>query len=220
MATKPSPSAANDSDRRDATDLVSDLVTNEMVFGVVGAVGSGTSEIASDLAELLGESGFDVHIVKARRLIENFIKDTDFVIPAVKGVDQIKCLQDAGDEMRKIRGHSAIAESFAVEIRSIRAKELGLSPESREPIQPNKEKRAYILDSIRHPAEILLLRRVYQQSFCVIGVVCDELTRQNRLMDKYDSGKSAINDLMKRDEKASEKNGQQVASAFHLSDFL
>lgn len=221
VASKPSTNAANDADHRDANDLVNDLVTNELVFGVVGAVGSGTSEIASALSDFLEESGYDVHIIKARRLIENFARAKGLAIPAAKSIEQTISLQDAGDEMRKEHGHSAIAESFAVEIRSTRAKRLGMVPIASQPVQPDKVRRAYILDSIRHPTEVLLLRKVYQQAFCVIGVVCEEDVRQTRLSDKYeDASKLKIKELMKRDEKASEKHGQQVASAFHLSDFF
>lgn len=221
MAGKPKPEAANDSERRDATKIVSDLITNELVFGVVGPVGSGTSEIASALQDFLEQSGYEVHVIKARRLIEVFAQEAAKTVNGKKGIDQTIDLQNAGDEMRMAHGNSAVAESFAIEIRSKRARATGVSSTSVEAIQPDKTKRAYVLDSIRHPAEIQLLRRIYQQSFCVIGVVCEEDVRASRLVDKYpDASKNQIRKLMKRDERDDQKHGQQVSAAFHLSDFF
>lgn len=221
MAGNPEPAAANDSDNRDATQIVGDLITNELVFGVVGPVGSGTSEIASALEEFLEQSGYEVHIIKARRLIEMFAEDASQSVEGDKGIEQTIGLQNAGDEMRKAHGNSAVAERFAIEIRSKRAKATGVSSSDNGAIQPDKTKRAYILDSIRHPAEVQLLRRIYQQSFCVIGVVCEEEVRESRLGEKFpDASRNQIRKLMKRDERDDKKHGQQVSAAFHLSDFF
>ncbi|GGO99015.1 hypothetical protein EV664_11582 [Stakelama pacifica] len=220
MASKPNV-AANDADRKDATEIVNQLATKELVFGVVGPVGAGSSTIAYALRDFLTSSGYDVHVVKARRFIENFAAERHIEISKSLKLKQTEDLQDAGDSMRKALGHSVIAEKFAVEIRDLRAKAVGGDPTSAEPIPPDETPRAYILDSIRHPSEVALLRKIYQQSFCLIGVVCEESVRLDRLHDKYlDAGRDVIASFMKRDEKAAEKHGQHVSSAFHLSDFF
>lgn len=78
------------------------------------------------------------------------------------------------------------------------------------------------MDSIRHPHEITLLRRVYQEAFCLIGVFCQEDERLRRLRDeKYSHASSdTIKDFMQRDENAPEAYGQKVSEAFHLSDYF
>lgn len=222
MATKPLQTPANDHDGRDANEIVNSLVSSELIFGVIGPVGSGTSEIAKVLQAQLEESGFsEVYLIKARTLIEAFAKRNGLQIAKSRGIQQTIDLQDAGDQMRKQVGHPAVAQSFAVAVRAKRADALGLDPAVHDPIAPDDTKRAYILDSIRHPSEILLLRKIYQNSFCAIGVVCEEEARRKRLREKYqDASGNQTNDFMKRDEKAAEKYGQQVSSAFHLSDFF
>lgn len=104
----------------------------------------------------------------------------------------------------------------------MRAKKQGDDPESSKPIIPDGTKRAYILDSIRHPDEVALLRRVYQEAFCLIGVFCQEDERENRLReDKYShASKDTIRRFMQRDENAPEAYGQKVSEAFHLSDYF
>jgi dephospho-CoA kinase len=90
-----------------------------------------------------------------------------------------------------------------------------------DPVLPDGVHRAYILDSLRHPAEVHLLRHVYQDAFVLIGVACEENKRMSRLLDKYpDAGKTRITEFMKRDADAQEKHGQKVADTFHLSDFF
>lgn len=222
MATQPKQTAANDSDQRDANEIVAALATRELVFGVVGPVGSGTSEVATALQAQLEDSGFDeVFLVKARTLIEAHAVKVGIQIAAQRGIQQTIDLQNAGDAMRRDVGHPAVGQSFAVAVRSKRATAIGQVLEEGAVVPPDDKKRAYILDSIRHPSEVLLLRKIYQSSFCVVGVVCDEATRRKRLQTKFPDGTgNQIDELMRRDEKATEKYGQHVSDAFHLSDFF
>src|SRR5262249_34114148 len=83
------------------------------------------------------------------------------------------------------------------------------------------QRRAYILDSIRHPAEVELLRNVYQSAFVLIGIVCDEEVRLRRIQQKYsDAGERNARLFMERDAKAPTKYGQRVSDAFHLADIF
>jgi deoxycytidylate deaminase len=98
---------------------------------------------------------------------------------------------------------------------------LGLRDVGDEPVKPDGTRRAYILESLRHPDEVELLRHVYQDAFILIGVVCDTEKRIQRIMEKYDNaGRTHALDFMKRDAKGGEKHGQRVSDTFHLSDFF
>lgn len=220
MATVSQP-AANDAKVRDARELVRELVSREIVFGVVGPVGSGTSEIAEALEKFLSDAGYDAKILKARDIISSWAPKVDINIPDAPRMAQTEALQNAGDAIRLSAGNSAIAVGIIEQIRLRRAAAIGLEAKDGEAVRPDDKLRAYIIDSLRNPAEVSLLRSVYQQAFCLIGVICDEETRINRLSFKYsDAGRDTITAFMKRDEKAIQKHGQQVASTFHLSDFF
>ena len=199
----------------------------EFVFAVVGHVGSGTSEVAQQLhaalddATVAGEQ-IDSEIIKATGLIDEWASENGHSNDGLKGTDRVSWFQDMGDQMRAKDGdHSIIARQFALKIRELRASKTGqdLSPDG--PIMPDGKPRAYILDSIRHPDEVELLRHIYQDAFVLIGVVCQEPTRLDRLCKKHpSSGMQDCKELMKRDAKAAERYGQRTADAFHMADFF
>ena len=214
-------------------DLVLKSSSNELVFAVVGHVGSGTSYIAIALAGLLQESAicgepFDVQILKASTVIEEWAQKRNKVLPEVpRTLAGVELLQNYGDEMRAEKtgsgheDHSAVARALVLEIRKARARSMGIADTDPMPIQLDRKRRAYILDSLRHPEESSLLRRLYQDAFVQIGIVCEESKRRSRLGMKYkDAGRENATRFMRRDEDAREKNGQHVGDTFYLSDFF
>lgn len=202
---------------------------NELVFGLVGHAGSGNSVIGDTLNNLLRGAAlaggpYEVIIIKARDVILEWAKSEGNEIPFDKDDDlhYVEKLQDWGDEIRRQYGdHAAVAKKLIQKIRMSRAERTGVTASDSQPVQPDGKRRAYILDSVRHPAEVSLLRHVYQEAFILIGSVCEEEKREQRIQAKYkNAGKVAAQDFMKRDAKASEKYGQRVADTFHLSDFF
>lgn len=212
--------------QKSSKELFLSNASNELVFAVVGHVGSGTTEVAKTLHDLLEETkqgAFDAEILKARDVIAAWAQSTGQEVPAgdKKNLDVVIKFQDLGDLMRQKEDYAAVARDLVLKIRAVRAVKVGQDPSSDKPIKPDGKARAYILDSIRHPAEVLLLRRIYQEAFVLIGVVCDESVRKSRIVKKYDNaGESRAIGFMKRDERAPEKYGQRVSDAFHLSDFF
>ncbi len=207
--------------------VVLQQAANEFVFAVVGHVGSGTSEIATALKGLLsGATGgsFDVEILKAREVIRAWAVSAKLQTPTTGDNDlaTVQALQDLGDKMRfDTKDYAAVAKELILKIRRIRADKTGIKDPGEAPVRPDGTHRAYILDSIRHPAEVQLLRHVYQEAFVLVGVVCEENIRLTRLTKKYtNAGTAAAAKLMQRDAKAVEKHGQRVSDAFHMADFF
>lgn len=219
---------ANDATEPSAKEKVLGNAANEIVFAVVGHVGSGTSEIAAQLRQLLMQGQlpggpFDAEIIKARDVIEEWASGKGLPVPKTRNdVTTTIALQDLGDKMRATTpDYGAVAEAVARRIRSVRATKRAVTPGEREAVLPDGKPRAYIVDSIRHPSEVELLRHIYQDAFVLIGVVCEEEVRIERLTNKYgNAGKDAARDLMARDAKGASKNGQRVSDAFHLADFF
>ncbi len=209
--------------KRSSQSAVTDLAANELIFAVVGAAGSGTSEIAQTLAALLPQHGYDPTVLKARLVIESRSVESGQNQLGDTRLAKSEALQDAGDALRETSGdNAAVAVGLVKEIRAKRAQSQGAELEPNKPVEPDGTKRAYILDSIRHPDEVGLLRRVYQQAFCLIGVFCQEDERFGRLSaGKYsDASANDIQRFMRRDENAPELHGQKVSDAFHLSDYF
>ncbi len=208
--------------------------SNEIVFAVVGGAGSGTSVIAKTLRGLLidarfGVGTFDATILKASTVIREWAKRNGKMIPPnePKKLEYVKILQDYGDQMRDGVGlggadHTAVARELVAEIRKYRADKTNVKYLPRTEIKPDGTPRAYILDSIRHPAEVQLLRAIYGDAFILVGVVCQESKRESRMTDKYeDAGTIAARKFMTRDSAdADRKHGQHVGDAFELADFF
>jgi deoxycytidylate deaminase len=218
----------------DARDIIRRDASNEFVFAVVGHAGSGTSMIASALEarlieEKLNGSSFQSRLIKARDAILAWAIKRGKPFPVMDGkrnLRDVATLQDFGDEMRaeprrnNNPDFSAVARGM---VRLIQEKRGELTTSRREddnsPI-PDGKPRVYILDSIRHPAEVELLRYIYGEAFVLIGVVCEENKRVNRLQKKYDCSEGETRAFMERDADDQKKNGQHVADAFHLADFF
>lgn len=211
----------------DAQEMVADQVANEIVFAVVGHVGSGNTMVAEALRDILidqlaGGERFAVSIIKARTVIEEGMKRLGKPISSTgaKRLSDVIIYQDAGDKLRE-KDHAAIALGAVALVRKARARLRGIVPEPEKPVVPDGKPRAYIIDSLRHPAEVGLLRRIYGDGFVLIGVVCEQEQRRKRISKKYeDAGNAAAERFMKRDAKAPQKHGQRVSDAFHLSDFF
>jgi len=211
-------------------ELVQESDSKELFFAVVGHVGSGTSQIAKELEKVLSSSengpAFDVVVLKARDELLAWDEQHKRLLDHAGETGTLhyaEVLQDVGNEMRGERSdHAAVAGALIRRIRRTRAEKTEQDPATEEPILPDGQWRAYILDSVRHPAEAELLCRIYQDAFVLIGVVCEEPEREDRLTKhKFrEAGHDPVREFMLRDAKDKPKNGQRVSDAFHLAHFF
>lgn len=236
MATAENPLKIVGTPSKDAgsQELVLKESSNEFFFAVVGHAGSGTSVIAASLQDLLrqtsiGAEKIEVEILKARAVIEAWARNKKLPLPGQGGskrLSDVELLQNYGDQMRaELCGdkpdYAAVANQLVLLIRDMRARKVNARLEPGVAVKPDGKPRAYILDSLRHPDEVKLLRHLYQDAFVLIGVVCAEQKRIERIMQKYTGANEADARLfMERDANAKEKHGQHVADAFHLSDYF
>jgi deoxycytidylate deaminase len=205
---------------------------NELFIAVVGPAGAGAGRAAEIIKGFLEASEvdgarYDVHVVKASAAIKGWARAAARdVAPdgGRKSLSGIVDMQNHGDAMRlATRDNAAVARAVVGQIRTLRA-ETSRQPEGELDGKP----RAYIIDSLRHPAEAHLLRRLYQDAFTLVGVVCDPAERSVRLRgelydfkDRQLPGTIAdVGAFMDRDADAPEKHGQHVVDTFHEADFF
>lgn len=233
--------ATNKSGFPEAKEICFASEANELFFGVVGHVGSGTGFIARKLKELIVAEGYEAEVIKASAAIRDWASKNDHVEnpPSTEGRVEIwktERMQTLGDEMRKGANtekdtdFAAVAQGVISLVRDRRAAWNGGDAINGEAVHPEPSKRrAYIIESIRHPAEVNLLRLVYGDAFSLVGVVCHEDVRELRLLSKYferedrssATSLEAVQGLMERDaEDKDNKNGQHVADAFWESDYF
>ncbi len=210
-------------ERKDSRSLLKSAASPDLIFAVVGPAGSGTTSVAKQLEALcksaLGAEKI-IHL-KASDAIER-----DRPLPgngSLSKLGRAQHLQDSGDALRKV-DPAAIASLLISEIKATRSS-WDNPPNEVKPIRndgPPKNPRVFILDSLKHPAEVHLLRSVYREAFCLVGVVCETSARKHRLQNGKCSGSSAddIERFMKRDESADIDWGQKVTDTFHLADYF
>ncbi len=199
-------------------------LSRELVIGLVGYVGAGCSTAAGRMEILLDDAGYTVHRIKLSELIKTtaVMDQVTRVSPGLKqGAERFargEALQNAGDLLRQRHGHHAVA---ALAIRDIRAR--------RGATQPGEQKLAFLLDSLKNPDEVKLLRQVYDHSFRLVAVHCERTQRERRLIgDKKSNAKfkgvqkADVKTFMERDEEDAYQNryGQQVRKTFHIADFF
>lgn len=207
--------------RPDSKAVLAGSHSKELFFAVVGPVGAGASQAIKALERVCKSGGYGVELVKASDLIRSWAEENKRIVPGQgsKTLDMITELQNLGDSMRE-HDMAEVAKAAMREIAQRRANCTGQKYIKGEKVVPDDAKRVYLIDSIRHPAEIHLLRRTYGNAFGLIGVVCEEGVRRARILEKYFRGpekglsetQSAVDRFMDRDsDDSSRKHGQHVA---------
>ncbi|MHB8792893.1 MAG: anti-phage dCTP deaminase [Thermoleophilia bacterium] len=188
------------------------LKDTEVVIGLIGAIGSDLETIAGYVEDVLKDATYKPLTIKVSRDVISLLIEPN------KGLatefDVMSSKMDRGDEARRSTGKNDIlAEGVALFIDSVREEALG------EGNRADLPRQAYIIDSLKHKAEIIRLREIYGNGFYLIGVHCSEAQRKDRLNVKGLTDDQAAK-LMMRDMDEKLPYGQRVAKAFHMSDFF
>ena len=218
-------------------EVLSELRTNEVFVAIVGPAGAGAGTAADILKIFFTENGFQPVVIKASDLIRTAAKEVGLPHTSKEPrptLDEAIRMQDLGDSLRKggqgglPEDHSMVARFMLRGISIERARLQEEEYQAKKGVEPDGNKRAFIIDSLRHPYEVALLRGVYKDAFALLGVVCDSKKREERAISKFFEAKhrndpevrERIRDFLSRDEGAPVKYGQHVSRTFHQSDFF
>lgn len=196
-------------------------LTEELVIALVGPIGSGCSTTADELSSLLkDEYGYDVHQYKLSDFISPSAKFVGETIPATMTPDtRTELLQKIGDKLREKCGNDYLAAKAIEQIARLRDK--GGFGQTVEGIPvPKKLRQVHLIDSIKHPEELNLLRRTYGDIFWLIGVFAPLKVRENRLTFQQGHQKAGLGSILERDYKEENACGQQVRETFHQADYF
>lgn len=234
IATGPRPAASSQSNKSELrVPELSERRTAELVIAFVGPVYSGTSKTLSVCQAILSDKfKYRINMVKISDIIA---KESD-INKASYDDDKNKYfqkLQNAGNSMRQNLGAAYLAEKVVEEIAFYRDKNDGYKKksvtesdgESSETIQADSIRVAHLIDSLKNPAEVKLLKDVYGDLFRLIGVFAPERIRKKRAEEKGLT-EPEITEIFQRDEEENSrneltnKNGQQVRKTIQVSDLF
>lgn len=188
----------------------------ELVIGLVGAAGTDLSGAADAVSAALGPYGYEAVQIRVSELMRE-VKGAEFLAEISEEDKRIRAHMDAGDEIRHQAERNDAVVGLAISwMTEYRAERFKGAPATNT---------AFILNSLKHPAEIETMRRVYRDRFIAISVHALTDARREALGQKIatsygrperpqDYGKAA-EAIMKRDEHDDEHGfGQNVREAF------
>jgi len=196
---------------------IKDRLSQELVIALVGPVGSGISTAAAYIRDILvGDFKYDVApIMKPSDVIRSQCPLVGITPPpSSRTATYISQMQDAGNALRERFGNNYLIEKLVEQIRIYREKQAGYRDEVELP-----GRRAYIIDSLKSVEELELLREIYRETLCLVGVFAPDALRDSRLKDlgyPEDERKT----VMRRDQGELATFGQATRKLFVLSDFF
>jgi deoxycytidylate deaminase len=201
---------------------ISDRQSSELVFALVGPVGSGVSEVGKYFREILEqEFAYDVcQTIKPSTFIRSEAHRVSVVIPSRdKRSDYISSMQTAGNELRAKFGANYLAEKTVEQIVKFRRFKGGYQDASatREIMLPGR--RAYVIDSVKNGEEYTLLKQIYGKALCLVGIFAPDAIRNRRLIE----GGVSVSDVQKitdRDQGEVATFGQKTRKVFEHADFF
>lgn len=197
--------------------------TDELIIAMVGPVGSGCSISAGILRDLLSHDyGYD-DVVYHR--VSDLIKKSAGLVgmsyfDAVVGEKRVELLQDIGNKLREKFLDDYLAAKVIETIALHRLEKGGLKQSQGGTLVPEPLRHAHLIDSIKNPAELALLREVYGNMLWVIGVFAPEDTRKDRLKNLEGWDETRISELLDKDSKQEWHYGQGVRDTFFQADFF
>ncbi len=197
----------------------------ELIFALVGGAGVRLDDLRAELRRALESFNYHCVDIRVSDLLKRFISWKSE--PDNTEYTRIKHRQEMAFEARSLAGADALARASIAAIRESRRLRTG-NADSPAPAC------AYILQQLKHPKEIALLRRVYGQSIIVLAGHATRdrrLKRLSQVMAEADNTlentqfKNYADDILDTDEKErrsddSDDLGQNTRDTYPLADFF
>lgn len=222
---KSAPVAAQKKSRKTASKSAAEYLrprhSKELIIGLCGPIGSGLDAVKESLGTTLVERGYEVVHVKISEGIRELSNKYSLTPDDTPNDEDIRGefrriweLQTLGNKLRSILGEDVGAQIAMKKIAIHRAID---NPETEiKEIVPRKT--AYLVDQLKNPKEVQLLRGVYRNLFYMVGALSGYERRKKFLSSSMP--KHLAERLMERDRKESDDNGQQLEKTLQHAEFF
>jgi deoxycytidylate deaminase len=201
--------------------LEHEIAETELVFGLVGALGTEMEKVSGDLHLALEEFGYHASEIRLSHLLREV--DWDEALNGDAKLDSyIAEHMNAGDRLRREwRRPDALA---LLAVAKIVAERESLA-RAEEPVQ----RRAWILRQMKTPDEVQALRDVYGSRFFLISAYSPDDERVERLNEEITASRRTSDhskwdveaaELLRRDQAEDPPYGQNVRDTFHRADLF
>jgi deoxycytidylate deaminase len=201
----------------------------ELVVAIVRPVGTSGDAFHDALKSVLHQYAYTVHEIKLSDLLRDEAVRQGREIPDRHEAARIEALMDEGDRLCADNGAgSAVALLGVAEIRAYRHEtNTALGIANGEAADTPVARTAYVLDSLKRPAEVTHLRRLYGDHVLVVSLQASRATRVQTLETKIRSQRASITTrqldeiidrLIDRDLRETDVYGQNTMRAFPMAD--
>lgn len=199
---------------KNPTKTFDNYYTEELFIGLCGQLGTDLKLVSKVLKDILEDYGYEFEEIKLSEfLFEGKPNPKD-------EYDRIEQGMNYGDQIRLDHNNEILATKAIAKILNSRTTET--SQNDLENRDFKSRRKCFIINSIKHPDEVISFQKVYESSFYLLGIFSSENERQKNLeniIPKKHHGK--IRDLIIRDnDDTSAKNGQKLRDVFTKSDYF
>jgi Deoxycytidylate deaminase len=179
---------------------------SELVIGLVGTIGTNLTEVAGLIEERLLKFNYTTERIK---ISTDVIATIGSPSPSEDEFGRISAYMEEGNNLRRnSKDNSILALGAAARINLLRKKQEAL------------RRKSFIINSLKNPAEVQRLRKIYSNGFFLIGVHADHTRRHNYLTKDKSISEEQASKLIDRDADERDDYGQHTRDTYHLSDFF
>jgi len=220
--------ASNELQPRDERSLLEKFASrqsNEIVVAFAGPIGCGITSAVNTIEDSLRAFGYrDVVRIKLSTFLEESIKNERIQEPEVEAgasdrFRRYRRLQQVGMDIRRLTNNQAVLAEYAInQIVLDRAKREGVA-RGNQAAATVPARVAYLIDQVKRPEEVKLLRALYRNLFYLVGVTKSFDQRTQFLIDEGVKT-TEIERLVEIDRNENSENGQRLDKTLHLADFF
>ena len=196
---------------------------NELVIGLVGAVGIDLQRVGKSIAVVLSEFNYQVHEIQLSSAMRRLSWEQPLVEEPFD--ERVSTYMSAGDKLCSAECWDRNDAFALLGIHGVALQRQELSGDMDVPL----DRQAYLLRSLKRPEEVALLRNVYGSRFVLIAAFSPATCRHAYLANRIKESRTrpypaqpqhTAAELMRRDEKEHVAWGQNVVDTFHRADIF
>lgn len=234
MSTVPKPVPAgipmsSDEGQKTLMELLQSRESQEIVIAFAGPIGSGIQSVITKTRSYLSDLGYKrVKVVKLSKFLQEALDNKQVAslgIPGERsgGFTRYRNLQQAGCQLRERTQNMRLLAEYAVKEIVVYRKGkpvAGATAGGVVAAEVDPPRTAYLIDQVKRPEEVELLRAMYRHLFYLVGVTKSYVQRRKTLEDDG-LDEQEITELMEIDRNESTENGgQRLEKTLHLADFF
>ncbi len=203
--------------KRTIKDILDGVASKELVIAFSGPIGAGVKDVIDLVENELAALGYSIERIKLSELIRQAARKLNIAVSEPEtgsAASRYKSLQDMGNKLRSLKGNDVLAQLAVRDISLDRAKK---NVGEIKDVVPDRV--VYLIDQLKSPNEVSLLRAVYRENFYLVGTLCGSDQRKRNLQSEGLSVTEAES-LMERDRKEGVSHGQNLEKTLQLADFF